>query len=73
MVNGSDHWPWLMPMPAKTRIDRMKLKIGPAATVAVRAQSGAPSMVCRRSSGGISVVVSPALAEAALASPRNFT
>jgi hypothetical protein len=63
-----------MTMAVKTRIDRMKLNTGPAATVAARAQSGAPCIVCRRSpASSEAITASSALSEVAEASPRNFT
>ena len=42
--------PLTMARPTSRRKVRMKLKTGPAATVAARAHSGAPAIVCRRSS-----------------------
>ena len=61
-------------MQVKIRIDRAKLKNGPAATVAARAHSGAPIMVERFSaSSRPSMAPSSAMAPEALPSPRNFT
>ena len=51
----------------------MKLNIGPAATVAARAQMGAPCMVRRKAAASISDMASPSLPLAASASPENFT
>ena len=70
-VSGSATRPSQSAMPAKIAIAMTKLKAGPAATVAARAQSGAswiaaPAM---RASAGPSA----APTEAALASPLNLT
>jgi RND superfamily putative drug exporter len=46
---------------------------GPAATVADRAQTGAPCMVRRNSVSESPAIAAPSLADAALASPLNFT
>ena len=74
MVTGSRGTPEKSSRPKNTAMARMKLKIGPAATVAARAQSGAPCIVSRSSSGVIWWIISAsAPAEAAFASPRNFT
>lgn len=71
MVNGSTGRPCVMARATKSRIVRRKFAKGPAATVSTRAQSGAPSMVWRRSGAGALSSAPPM--EAALASPRNFT
>ena len=44
-VGGSIASPRMNRTPVNTAIDRMKLNTGPAATVAERAQSGAPCIV----------------------------
>ncbi len=72
-VKGSAVLPPLIITALKIRIDRMKLNTGPAATVAVRAQSGAPCMVWRRRSGGSAAIAAPSLPLAASASPKNLT
>ncbi len=51
----------------------MKLKIGPAATVAARAQSGAPFIVRRRSAALRADMASSSVPPEGLLSPLNFT
>ena len=62
-----------MKIAVKTRMDSTKLKTGPAATVSVRAQSGAPFMVRRRSASDSVSMAASSLPPEALLSPLNFT
>ncbi len=61
-----------MKSPSSSTKVRMKFASGPAATVADRAQSGAPCMVWRRSDADSPLTSAPRT-ELASASPRNLT
>ena len=73
MVSGSRACPCHKAISANIAAARIKLKTGPAATVAARAQSGAPCIVLRRSSDRIVPSADASAELAASLSPKNLT